>query len=165
MSEGPRRKLNTVAKLERIDTVWNRLQVVAVGKTVQLMSRLGAFSVYRQDRVFTGYSWDCLSAAPGFPASPPERILVLGMGGGTVVRQCRQLYPKAQIDAVEIDARVIRVARQHFHLPRAGCMPSISGANAAGLRRCNGRAGHCVFCFRISQYFDHRRAPLPWWPP
>ncbi len=44
----------------------------------------------------------------------PERILIVGLGGGTMSNTLHQLYPNAQIDNVEIDPAVIKVAREHF---------------------------------------------------
>ncbi|MBI3666320.1 MAG: hypothetical protein HY236_08870 [Acidobacteria bacterium] len=113
------RSIVAAKTLERIESEWNRLSVIRIGKTVELRSTLGVFSVYRPDRVLTGFAWDSLSLAPSLLSSPPRRILLLGMGGGTVVHQCRAFYHEARIDAVEIDATVIRLARKYFHLPRA----------------------------------------------
>ena len=44
----------------------------------------------------------------------PSRILVIGLGGGTIPRTLQQMYPNAQLDVVEIDPAVGRVASQHF---------------------------------------------------
>jgi spermidine synthase len=42
----------------------------------------------------------------------PRRILVVGLGGGTLPSFLRKHYPEAEIDAVEIDPVVVEVARQ-----------------------------------------------------
>jgi len=44
----------------------------------------------------------------------PRRILVIGLGGGTLPMALTELYPEARIDAVEIDPAVVRVARTYF---------------------------------------------------
>ena len=44
----------------------------------------------------------------------PARILVIGLGGGTLPTALAQLLPRASIDAVEIDPAVTRVARAFF---------------------------------------------------
>lgn len=44
----------------------------------------------------------------------PERILVLGLGGGTLPMALDEILPKTRIDAVEIDPAVVRVAREFF---------------------------------------------------
>ncbi|WDE05791.1 fused MFS/spermidine synthase [Thalassomonas viridans] len=46
--------------------------------------------------------------------SQPERILIVGLGGGTMSNTLHQLYPDARIDNVEIDPAVIKVAREYF---------------------------------------------------
>ena len=44
----------------------------------------------------------------------PERILVVGLGGGTLPVAYRSLFPEAHIDVVEIDPAVVKVAREYF---------------------------------------------------
>ena len=44
----------------------------------------------------------------------PKRILIIGLGGGTMSNTLAQLYPNSQIDNVEIDQAVIKVARNYF---------------------------------------------------
>ena len=44
----------------------------------------------------------------------PKRILIIGLGGGTMSNTLAQLYPHSQIDNVEIDQAVIKVARDYF---------------------------------------------------
>jgi len=44
----------------------------------------------------------------------PQRILILGLGGGTLPGTFQRLFPSAAIDAVEIDPAVVRVARKFF---------------------------------------------------
>ncbi|MDN3652488.1 fused MFS/spermidine synthase [Thalassotalea ponticola] len=44
----------------------------------------------------------------------PKRVLIIGLGGGTMSNSLMQLYPNIEIDNVEIDPAVIRVARQYF---------------------------------------------------
>jgi spermidine synthase len=44
----------------------------------------------------------------------PQRILVLGLGGGTLPLALDETLPQAQIDVVEIDPAVVRVAREYF---------------------------------------------------
>lgn len=47
-------------------------------------------------------------------SSQPERILIIGLGGGTMSNTLHQLYPQAHIDNIEIDPAVIKVAREYF---------------------------------------------------
>ena len=44
----------------------------------------------------------------------PKRILIIGLGGGTMSNTLAALYPESEIDNVEIDPAVIKVAREYF---------------------------------------------------
>lgn len=44
----------------------------------------------------------------------PKKILVVGLGGGTVTRTLRMIYPDAQITNVEFDPVVVDMARRYF---------------------------------------------------
>lgn len=47
----------------------------------------------------------------------PEKVLLVGLGGGSLVKFLMEFYPDVQIDVAEINAEVIKVARQFFLLP------------------------------------------------
>lgn len=47
-----------------------------------------------------------------------QSILVLGIGGGTVIELLSHRYPNASIVAVDIDQTVIDIAKQYFHVDR-----------------------------------------------
>ncbi len=44
----------------------------------------------------------------------PQRVLIVGLGGGTLPETLNQLYPDARIDVVEIDPAVVKVAETYF---------------------------------------------------
>jgi spermidine synthase len=44
----------------------------------------------------------------------PARVLVIGLGGGSIPLALAELYPQAHIDVVEIDEAVVRVAERFF---------------------------------------------------
>ena len=44
----------------------------------------------------------------------PRRVLVVGLGGGSIPSFLHKHYPKTRIDAVEIDPVVVEVAKQFF---------------------------------------------------
>ena len=43
--------------------------------------------------------------------------LVIGLGGGSLVKRMWRDYPTLEIDAVEIDEQVVEIAREYFALP------------------------------------------------
>lgn len=47
---------------------------------------------------------------------PPRRVLVIGVGGGSIPMALVQWLPQARIDAVDIDPAVIAVAERYFGL-------------------------------------------------
>jgi predicted membrane-bound spermidine synthase len=61
-----------------------------------------------------GMYYDYFGALP--VVADPEEILILGMGGGTTARQYLEAFPRAHIDAVEIDPMVVELAGQYFHV-------------------------------------------------
>ncbi len=69
------------------------------------------------DRLVSEYSR--LMMAGLYVQPQPRRILMIGLGGGVTPTALQKLLPDAEIDAVEIDEAVIRVAGSHFNF-RAG---------------------------------------------
>ena len=61
------------------------------------------------------YSRLCLAGLLYQPE--PRRILVVGLGGGVIPRELHHYYPKARVDAVEIDPAIPPVARRFFAFP------------------------------------------------
>jgi spermidine synthase len=45
----------------------------------------------------------------------PENILVIGLGGGALANALHYTLPSSQIDVVELDPKVIEVAKQYFN--------------------------------------------------
>ena len=50
----------------------------------------------------------------------PRRVLIVGLGGGAMVRFLTHHEPKVHIDAVEIDPAVVRLADQYFGVRSGG---------------------------------------------
>lgn len=48
------------------------------------------------------------------PTDKGQRILVLGVGGGTVISLLNQLFPKAEVDAVDIDQVILDLTQKYF---------------------------------------------------
>jgi spermidine synthase len=62
---------------------------------------------------WTGYYYDCYLLGPLI--NDGRRILWLGMAGGTSTKQLLQYYD-VDVDAVEIDGRVVEVAKTYFNV-------------------------------------------------
>jgi len=96
-------------------------------------------SLQRPGHSVTGVVWWAL-AAPILllPPSRPRRVLVLGLGGGSVGHAVRVLAPEAEIVGIERDREVLRLARRHFGLDRVGvelCAEDARGYLARERRR------------------------------
>jgi spermidine synthase len=65
----------------------------------------------------------------------PNNILIIGLGGGTLPHALRQLLPNADIDVVEIDPAVVRVAEQYFGFHADAHMPVFEEDGRAYVRR------------------------------
>jgi spermidine synthase len=61
----------------------------------------------------------------------PRRVLVVGLGGGAMVRFLTHHAPDVRIDAVEIDPAVVRLADQYFGVRSAGSVRIVTGDGVA----------------------------------
>lgn len=67
-------------------------------------------SILRLDGSSRGY-WKKL-----VPETEVKRALILGLGGGTVVKYLRQRWPEVKVVGYELDPEVVRVATAYFDL-------------------------------------------------
>jgi spermidine synthase len=73
-------------------------------------------ATWHPERLMTGHAWDALTGAALSHPGRIRRLLMLGLGGGTVLRQIRHFLPGARLTAVEIDEGMIRLARHYMDL-------------------------------------------------
>jgi len=59
----------------------------------------------------------CMMTSLLFRDGDPQRALLLGVGGGSLVRFLVGQLPEVRLDAVEKRAKVLEVARSHFGMP------------------------------------------------
>jgi spermidine synthase len=76
------------------------------------IGRQSCIDLKQPDRLMFEYTQMMLGALLLNP--DPHSILVIGLGGGTLPRTLGKLLPNADIDVVEIDPAVIRVAGEYF---------------------------------------------------
>jgi spermidine synthase len=55
----------------------------------------------------------------------PQRILIIGLGGGTLVHTYQALFPQSEIVVVEIDEAVVRVAERFFDFKTSAKIKSL----------------------------------------
>lgn len=92
-------------------------QVRSAGRTLRLYTDGVLHTQYNPARLLTGSVWDLLLLpALLVPPARLRRVLVLGVGGGAVIRQLLELFPGVQVVGVELNAVHLAVARRWFGL-------------------------------------------------
>jgi len=102
----------------RKDTQYHRLLVTEDGD-----ERVLRFDRSRQSAMYLDDPYETSFRYPNYlhlvMAAKPDakRVLVVGLGGGSLVKRMWRDYPQVTIDAVEIDPIVVDVAQKYFGLP------------------------------------------------
>jgi spermidine synthase len=87
----------------------------------------------------------------------PRRILIVGLGGGTLPTALAQLLPQAQIDVVEIDPAVTKVAQRYFGFKPGPRLQVIEDDGRRYVKRA-ARAG-TKYDLIMLDAFDHQYIP------
>ena len=95
-------------------------KVVQAGNSVRLYS-IGLFhSQYNHQHVVSGALWDLLLLPALLPPTKPNNALVLGVGGGAVIKMLEYFCPNIQITGVDINATHLALAEQFFKVSGQG---------------------------------------------
>jgi len=70
-----------------------------------------------KNHLYFSYTRALMSAL--FLKPKPERILIIGLGGGSLPSAITKILPDSQIDVVEIDPAVTRIAEQYFFFKKS----------------------------------------------
>jgi spermidine synthase len=87
---------------------------VEAGRRV-LLSPHGAYTVSMLDGGRTGMYYDS-GEVLGLERPEMKRVVLLGLGGGEMLRAARRTLPKAELIGVELDPKVAQAARQDFRV-------------------------------------------------
>lgn len=68
------------------------------------------------ERLILDYTQAMMSAL-ALLEEPPQRVLFLGLGGGSMVKYLASVCPEARLDVVELRDSVVEVAQEFFALP------------------------------------------------
>lgn len=106
---------------------------------------------FESDIEYVGYLHLTLAVKPD-----AARTLVLGLGGGSVVKRMWRDYPKMWLDVVELDPEVVDIARSFFELPDDPRITVIVEDGRSFVRRAAG-----PYDIIIIDAFDDDRIPRP----
>lgn len=90
-------------------------EIRSAGRTRRLYTNGVLHSQYNP-RGFCGGVWDLLWLPALLLPRPAARVLVLGVGGGGVLRQLGDVLPSSEIVGVDVDALHLTIARRFFGL-------------------------------------------------
>jgi spermidine synthase len=103
----------------RFDSPFHRIHVDDVGFVRVLRFERNRQSSMRLDDPFEtdidycGYLHIAIAVTPD-----PTSALMIGLGGGSVVKRMWRDYPDLQLDVVELDPEVVEIAHELFAVPR-----------------------------------------------
>ncbi len=109
------------------ESVYNYLQVQEDERKIILSTNVlfGVQSIKVKDSSLTGMYYDYDLAAPAMSMacsgkSPEElKILILGNGTGTYASECTKYFPGCDVEGVEIDEKITKLAREIFEMPES----------------------------------------------
>lgn len=107
--------LHTERSLYRNITVYENdgERCMRFSRNSQSTNRQTCISLQDPDRMVISYTKMMMAALYLLPA--PDKILIIGLGGGTLPYALSKILPHSEIDSVEIDPAVVRVAKKYFN--------------------------------------------------
>ncbi len=81
-----------------------------------VLTQQSAMSLLRPERLVFAYEQAMALAVAMTPE--PRSVLLLGLGGGAMLRFLAGFFPDCAVTVVEHDPAVVRLARRHFHIDR-----------------------------------------------
>jgi len=95
-------------------------EIRAAGRSRRLYTNGVFHTQYNPARVVTGGIWDLLMIPAFFkPVEEVKRVLVLGVGGGSVIRQLNRFVLPKHIIGIELNPIHLYVARKYFGVDRS----------------------------------------------
>ena len=96
-----------------------KYEIRSAGATRRLYKNGVCHSQFNSNRVLTGSVWDLLFI-PGllFDRDTPLKVLVLGVGGGAVIRLFDHFFQDCEIHGVELDSLHIDLAKRFFGIEK-----------------------------------------------
>lgn len=119
----------TMRRERIIDTGHQMLEIWKSDLAVEFRVAGAVHAFHHRRRFLTGLAWDLIAAGALLRSEgPPGSVLMLGLAGGTAFRILRHLLPSCRLTAVDIDAEIIELAREHMNLDDLGIKVAIGDA-------------------------------------
>jgi spermidine synthase len=107
--------------IERIRSPYNDVDIWETDTGIDFEVAGGTHATWDEHRLLTDYAWDAIAAAALLrEKAPPRSLLMLGLGGGTAIRQLKHFLPALRITALEIDPQMVDLARRYMELDALG---------------------------------------------
>jgi spermidine synthase len=114
---------NTNGLIYEGESAYNYIQVLQNdGYTLlRLNEGQGVHSIYHPTILNFNGPWEQVMAAPFFNTAPVSikqvtRMAIVGLAAGTTAREASAVFPDIAIDGIEIDPRIIDIARLYFDM-------------------------------------------------
>ena len=96
-------------------------RVVRAGASIRLYRNGVLHSQWNPRQPVKGNLWELFLLSSLGNEGTLKRVLVLGLGGGAVVKLIHSFFPGAVIDAIELDQTHIRIAKKYFRVNAKNC--------------------------------------------
>ncbi len=112
-------------------------------------------SLKNRDHLVLSYSKMMLGALYLYPN--PQKILIVGVGGGTLPKTLSSMFPTAEIHAIEIDPAVIIVAKKYFDFKPGGNITVFEEDGRVFVKRANNKG--FKYDLVLLDAYDHEYIP------
>lgn len=109
-------------------TKWQELEIWKSANVVEFRVEGAIHAWHHRKKFLTGLAWDMIAAGALLGKEKPRSVLMLGLAGGTAFRILRHLLPEVRLAAVDIDAEIVTLAREHMFLDETGIEVHIADA-------------------------------------
>jgi spermidine synthase len=120
----------TPGQIFETESQYNYIQVIEEGgyRYLRLNEGQGIHSVYHPTEINYYGPWKQFLVAPFFnpPSVVPDdvqSIAIIGLAGGTIVRQATEVFGPIPIDGFEIDGQIISIGEQYFGMNQPNLNP------------------------------------------
>jgi spermidine synthase len=90
--------------------------VRSAGNTRRLYTNGAFHTQFNSQHLFTSGVWDLLSLPSLCLPTPPKKVLVLGVAGGTFIHQMCKMHRLEKLVGIELDSTHVQLATDYFQL-------------------------------------------------